>query len=284
MERGLVWLVRRLGLLPPLGGWSEHHQRILMMRDYQVSWARYRAASSVLRNLDEIAAESGVSADAVQAIRDCYQGLAKSLQAELEQTGELYPEFVEASQEKLGSRLLLISEQDAIGRVGALGILPDGVATAIMQDQDQRLRSLASEDLTRYLEINPTELLAKVPMFSGLDEAGFSTLARYLRMRSYPKGEHIIQQHQHGDTLFMIARGVASVTLDSPQPEEVARLYAGDVFGEAALLHGSPRNATVTAVTPCTVYELHRDEWLTICSAKPDILSAVEAVDMERSL
>ncbi len=283
LEKVLVWVVQSLGMLPLLGGWSEHHQRMLMMRDYQVSWARYRAASSVLRNLDEIAAESGVSAESVQSIRDCYQTLAGESQAELEQTAELYPEFVEASQEKLGSRLLLISEQDAIGRVGALGILPDGVATAIMQDQEKRLRSLASEDLTRFLEINPTELLAKVPMFSGLDEESFLTLARHLRMRSFPKGESIIQQHQHGNSLFMIARGVASVTMEIQASEEVARLYAGDVFGEAALLHGSPRNATVTAVTPCTAYELHREEWLAVCSAKPDILSAVEAVDMERS-
>ena len=38
-------------------------------------------------------------------------------------------------------------------------------------------------------------------------------------------------------------------------------LLPGDFFGEAALLSGEPRNATVTALTEWTVYKLHRDDF-----------------------
>ena len=83
----------------------------------------------------------------------------------------------------------------------------------------------------------------------------------------------------------MIARGLVSV-LDEQKfsSVELKQLYAGDFFGEAALLHGTARNATVLAITPCSLYELHRDEWLQICRQHPNIETAVEAIDRERKL
>ena len=52
---------------------------------------------------------------------------------------------------------------------------------------------------------------------------------------------------QAGRSLFVVVRGEASVTLAGTSGE-VARLRAGDVFGEMSLLTGEPRTATVTAV------------------------------------
>ena len=44
------------------------------------------------------------------------------------------------------------------------------------------------------------------------------------------------------------------------EARDLATLMAGEFFGEAALLSREPRNASVTAVTPCTLYKLHRDD------------------------
>jgi hypothetical protein len=249
-----------------------------------VSWARYRAASSVLKNLEEIAAENGVAGDSVSLIRGAYQSVHDAMLTEITQVGESYPEFVEGAQERLGNRLMVLSEQDSVQHAGELGILPAGVVTAIHKQQQQRLREIRRTDLSRYLEVGVEELLTKIPMFAGLSEQQFAFIIPFLHKRSFPKGEWVIRQGGRGDSLFMIARGLVAVVDERPtEPVELKRLYAGDFFGEAALLHGTPRNASVTGITPCSLYELHRDEWRRICEQYPKIAAAVEAVDQQRT-
>ena len=63
---------------------------------------------------------------------------------------------------------------------------------------------------------------------------------------------------------------------------QVATLYAGDFFGEAALLHSAPRNATSIAATPCSLYELKQEDLYKLMEAYPKIQHVVEVVDKER--
>ena len=280
----LVRVLHTLTGVPLVGRWIERHQYHQMMRDYDVSWARYRAANSVLKNLDEIAAENGAEGESVDRIRAAYQSLHDGMFTEITQVGDSYPEFVEAAQERLGHRLMIISEQDSIHHAGEIGILPAGVVTAIRKQQLQRIREIRRTDLSTYLEVGVEELLTKIPMFAGLSEQQFTSIIPYLHKRSFPKGERVIRQGGSGDSLFMIARGLVTVVDERPpEPVELKRLYAGDFFGEGALLHGTPRNATVTGITPCSLYELHRDEWRRICGQYPEIANAVEVVDQQRT-
>ena len=53
-------------------------------------------------------------------------------------------------------------------------------------------------------------------------------------------------------------------------------------FGESALIHGTPRNATAIAATPCSLYELKRKDLDLICETYPNIRKTVEEVDRER--
>lgn len=83
--------------------------------------------------------------------------------------------------------------------------------------------------------------------------------------------------------MFLIARGIANVEIEEEgTTKQVATLYAGDFFGEAALLHSTPRNATARAATPCSLYELSRKDLDKLFSLYPDIRQTVEAVDRER--
>jgi CPA1 family monovalent cation:H+ antiporter len=69
---------------------------------------------------------------------------------------------------------------------------------------------------------------------------------------------------------------------DDGEVNQVATLYAGDFFGEAALLHSAPRNATSVAATPCSLYELKQEDLNKLMEAYPKIQQAVEVVDKER--
>ena len=50
----------------------------------------------------------------------------------------------------------------------------------------------------------------------------------------------------------------------------VGRISAGDYIGEIGMLTGEPHAATVTALTPCTVFELRKDQVAPLLAEQPE--------------
>jgi CRP-like cAMP-binding protein len=72
-------------------------------------------------------------------------------------------------------------------------------------------------------------------------------------------GEIILRQGDPGDYYYVITEGRAQVVLEDPNgnsEEELAQLGVGRAFGEEALVSGEPRNASVRALTRCTLMRL----------------------------
>jgi len=254
-----------------------------IIRDYDVAWGRYRAANSVLNSLETIAGESQIDIETTIEVRQVYQDILRATKAQIDEVAEQYPEFVETMQEQLGQRLLLIAEHDSIEHAAELGMIKEGIAHDILKDQAERIRQLKQDKMSALFEIEVTEILKKVPMFRDLDQEEHDYIGGRLRSKTVPRGTEIIRQGDAGDSMFLIARGIANVEIeDNGVRNHVATLYAGDFFGESALLHSAPRNATAIAATPCSLYELNRTDLDNICDRFPRIRLAVEDVDRER--
>jgi CPA1 family monovalent cation:H+ antiporter len=254
-----------------------------IIRDYDVAWGRYRAANSVLRGLDAIAREGSIDTATTGEIRQVYEGILRAAKAQIDEVAEQYPEFVETIQEQLGQRLLLVAEHESVEHAADMGMINEGIAHTILKNQASRIRQLNQENMSACFEIEVTEILKKVPMFQGVSEEEHAFIGSYLRTKTVPRGKAIIKQGNAGDSIFLIARGIANVEVtEGDAVNHVATLYAGDFFGEAALLHGTPRNATTIAATPCSLYELKRQDLDRICEQHPKIRETVEEVDRER--
>jgi CRP/FNR family transcriptional regulator, cyclic AMP receptor protein len=65
---------------------------------------------------------------------------------------------------------------------------------------------------------------------------------------TYKPGETIFSQGDDGDRMYVIRTGEVEIERDG---KIVETLSAGDVFGEMALIDGSPRAATARAKTVC---------------------------------
>ncbi|MBT7877377.1 MAG: cyclic nucleotide-binding domain-containing protein [Gammaproteobacteria bacterium] len=254
-----------------------------IIRDYDVAWGRYRAANSVLNGLDAIASEGNIDTVTTGNMREVYEEILRAAKAQIDEVAEHYPEFVETIQEQLGQRLLLVAEHASVEQAAEMGMINEGIAHTILKNQASRIRQLNQENMSACFEIEVTEILKKVPMFQGVSEAEHAFIGGYLRTKTVPRGKIIIRQGSVGDSIFLIARGIANVEVtEGDAVSHVATLYAGDFFGEAALLHGTPRNATTIATTPCSLYELNRQDLDRICEQHPKIRQMVEEVDRER--
>ena len=99
---------------------------------------------------------------------------------------------------------------------------------------------------------DPTaDILATVPLFSGLDQKQRERMARDFKERSIPAGTVIIRQgDEHGMGFFILVEGEATVTVDG---SEIDRLGPGSYFGEIALISDRVRTASVTAATDVRV-------------------------------
>ena len=91
------------------------------------------------------------------------------------------------------------------------------------------------------------DLLAGVPLLSGLDRKQLETLARDFSERTFPAGTVVVREgDDHGVGFFVVADGEGAVTVKG---NEVAKVGPGSYFGEVALISDRVRTATVTATT-----------------------------------
>ena len=91
------------------------------------------------------------------------------------------------------------------------------------------------------------DLLAQVPLLSGLDRKQLERLAKDFSERTFPAGSIVVRQgDERGIGFFVVADGEGVVTVDG---KEVGKVGPGSYFGEVALISDRVRTATVTATT-----------------------------------
>jgi CRP/FNR family transcriptional regulator, cyclic AMP receptor protein len=119
----------------------------------------------------------------------------------------------------------------------------------------------------------------KIYLFQDLEEGEIHRVLSRTILRNFPSGDVIIREGERGDSLFIMQSGEVEITkqltlvLDEDTPKErvFIRLNAenGVYFGEMALLENETRSATVTALTDCTLLELHQKEFLDLIERNP---------------
>lgn len=110
-------------------------------------------------------------------------------------------------------------------------------------------------------------VLRRVAMLQALPMPVIESLAANVGHAQVGAGLDVVRQGDPGDQFYVIAAGQARVIRDE---EQLAELSAGDCFGEIALLHETPRTATVHAQTDLSLYVIGRSEFLSAlrgCSA-----------------
>ncbi|MGH1483396.1 MAG: EAL domain-containing protein [Geminicoccales bacterium] len=75
------------------------------------------------------------------------------------------------------------------------------------------------------------------------------------------EGNIIFQEGERGQSAFLIERGEVEISVQrNGQRVKLASRGQGEVFGEMAIIDDQPRSATVTAVRPCQLLIITRDQ------------------------
>ncbi len=90
--------------------------------------------------------------------------------------------------------------------------------------------------------------LSEVPLFRALSRKELEALGRAADAVTVEAGTRLVEEGGTGREFFIVLSGEVSVQL---RGQEVAVLKEGEWFGELAIIDPAPRDATVTALTPC---------------------------------
>lgn len=118
-----------------------------------------------------------------------------------------------------------------------------------------------------------TRLLAKTPLFEGLQPDKFAELAKRAHERPMRVNEILFQRGDPGASMLAILAGRVRVVLSSADGrDQVLKLLGpGDIFGEIALLDGGPRTADVIAETNGRLLVLERQTLLEIFQSNEEL-------------
>jgi len=110
-------------------------------------------------------------------------------------------------------------------------------------------------------------MLLQTKAFHKIPPANIQAIFMRMQQINYKSGDVILKQGSEGDYFYVLTRGEALVTRETPLSKDgikLAALAIGDTFGEEALISNAKRNATVTMVSDGSVMRLGKEDFKTL--------------------
>lgn len=264
---------------------SQRHRLQALAARYEHYTAVHEASRECLDALGRLAELAGAGSRLKDELEAIYRTRQDDAMAHIDSIAEHFPEYAASVQRRTARRIALDGEADAIEALARVGAIPAPSAREARRAVEKAQHRLMRQPIEA-LEPHPEELLARVPMFKGLNRSDFQAVAGKLTALTVLPGERLVVQGEKGSDLFLIARGVVAVLAARKDGlvRRIASLHPGDFFGEMALITGRPRNATVEAVTECQLYRLAKADVELLCRTCPGIDKALEETASSRGV
>ena len=121
-------------------------------------------------------------------------------------------------------------------------------------------------------------MVARVPLFAGLNAAEIGDIMRLLRSQTVDPGSIIVRRGEAGHSMYFVATGEVEIELK----EGHIRLGVGDFFGEIAVLRQTRRTATVKAISRTSLLVLDAQDLHALLERSPSIAERLREVATKR--
>ncbi len=162
-----------------------------------------------------------------------------------------------------------------------------GIAIPFPQ-RDVTLRSLPEdfeERRARRIQDEMFRELRSLPLFEGLSDDQIRSVSSTSALLRFTAGETLVRQGDTGDSMYVIKSGSVRVMVSagaSGDRKLVAKLGAGQFFGEMSLLTGEPRSASVISEAETEVMVLSKADFISIIASDANAVDALSKALSDR--
>jgi CRP-like cAMP-binding protein len=151
--------------------------------------------------------------------------------------------------------------------------------TAIKQTPHERLSAIGLRPIGRASEFADDihALMAKTPLFSGLDIEETRKLGAFMYVYEASAGVTIISEGETGDFMMLLMSGMVDVLRRNRYnfPSRIAVAHSGHALGEMSMFDGEPRFASCVTIEPSRIAVLTRDAMLLVLHDEPRMGSKI---------
>ena len=121
-------------------------------------------------------------------------------------------------------------------------------------------------------------MVARVPLFTGLNANQIAAIMRLLQSQRIEAGTIIARRGEPAHSMYFVAAGEVEIDL----PDRRIRLGTGHFFGEIAVLHKAHRSANVTATMRTSLLVLDARDVHVLMDHEPEIAERIRELARER--
>jgi CRP/FNR family transcriptional regulator, cyclic AMP receptor protein len=148
-------------------------------------------------------------------------------------------------------------------------------STAAKRSPHERLLALGLKPMGRATDFSEEiyGMMAKTPLFSGLDIEETRKLGAFMYVYEAPAGITIINEGESGDFMMLLIKGMVDVLRRNRYnyPSRIAVAHSGHALGEMSMFDGEPRFASCVTLESSRIAVLTRDALLLVLSDEPKL-------------
>lgn len=148
-------------------------------------------------------------------------------------------------------------------------------STGSKQTPHERLLAMGMRPVGRASEYAEEihALMAKTPLFSGLDIDETTKLGRFMYVYEAPPGITMISEGENGDFMMLLMSGMIDVLRRNRfnYPSRIAVAHAGHALGEMSMFDGEPRFASCVTLEYSRIAVLTRDALMLVLTDEPKL-------------
>ncbi len=167
-------------------------------------------------------------------------------------------------------------------------------ATILIVTHDNRILDVADRIVTMVdgrvsSNVNVKEadaicnFLRRCDTFTGLPAPALLEISQKMKRERFRPPAKVIEQGAMGDKFYVVRQGALSIFVEKDGvTRKVGTVGKGGFFGEAALLTGAPRAATVAVDSPCELYSLGKDDFTKAVAANAGLRGQLVSLAVTR--